>query len=88
MPRTGEEDRMTQVLAVDASVEFAGALLRPHAYAMMTQDRLTPDGAAVLQAVERAGGELVEKGQIGHDLLDAISRPLLSREDATRQLSN
>jgi len=79
--------RIAEELAEDASVEFAGAVLRPHAYAMTAGGKLTSDGAAVLRTVERAGRELVERGTIAQDLLDAISRPLISREESLRQQS-
>jgi len=72
--------RITEELAKDASVEFAGAVLRPHAHLMREQGELTKDGQAVLTAVERAGNELAKEGVISTGILDAISRPLITQE--------
>ena len=73
--------RIAQELAADASVEFAGAVLRPHAYSMKEKGELTPDGQAVLNAVRRAGHELVKEGVMAQETLAAISRPLISQEE-------
>jgi multimeric flavodoxin WrbA len=69
--------RVVRELAEDASVEFAGAILRPLAQAMRTHGKITEDGAAVLDAVRRAGMELVEQGRMSQETLKMISRPLV-----------
>ena len=71
--------RIVRELAENASVEFAGAVLRPHAEAMKRGDELTEDGQEVLRAVEKAGRELIRKGSMDGSTLEAISRPLTSR---------
>jgi multimeric flavodoxin WrbA len=68
--------RIVKELAEDASVEFAGAVLRPHSDAMKADDKITEDGAAVLDAVRRAGNELVGQGRMSQETLKMISRPL------------
>lgn len=72
--------RIVEELAHNASVEFAGAVLRPHVSLLKPEGEVTPDGAAVLEAARRAGRELAEKGMMSPETLDAVSRPLVSRE--------
>ena len=72
--------RITEELAKDASVEFAGAVLRPHAFLMKEKGKLTKDGEAVLNAVKRAGYELIKEGGMNKETLERISRPLISQE--------
>jgi multimeric flavodoxin WrbA len=76
--------RITEELAKGASVEFAGAVLRPHAFLMKEKGELTKDGEDVLNAVKRAGYELVKEGGMNKETLDAISRPLISEEELRR----
>ncbi len=73
--------RIAEELAKDASVEFAGAVLRPHAFLMKEKGRLTKDGEAVLNTVKLAGYELIKKGRMNKETLEAISRPLISEEE-------
>lgn len=73
--------RITEELAKDTSVEFSGAVLRPHAFLMKEKGELTEDGGEVLDAVRRAGYELVEKGRMKKELLEMVSRPLISQEE-------
>lgn len=68
--------RIVRELAEDASVEFAGAILRPHAHAMRAGGKVTPGGQAVLDAARRAGNELVTQGRMNEETLAAISQPL------------
>jgi len=77
--------RITEELAKDASVEFAGAVLRPHAFLMKEKGKLTKDGEAVLNTVKRAGYELIKKGRMNKETLEAISRPLISEEELWRR---
>ncbi|MBA7545640.1 hypothetical protein ES705_38009 [subsurface metagenome] len=72
---------ITEELAKGASVEFAGALLRPHAFLMKEKGKLTQDGEAVLNAMKRAGHELVKEGGMNKETLEIISRPLISEEE-------
>ena len=71
--------------AEDASVKFAGAVLRPHASLMRQEGELTRDGEAVLDAVRRAGHELVKEGAMTEETLEAISHPLISQEELWRR---
>ena len=73
--------RIARELAEDASVEFAGAVLRPHAYLMKEAGELTVEGKAVQEAARRAGYELVKEGSMKQETLDMVNRPLISREE-------
>ena len=77
--------RIVREYAEDAGVEFAGAVLRPHAHAMRRKGELTQVGRAVLDAVRRAGSELVKNGVMRRETLSTISRPLISREKFWRE---
>lgn len=77
--------RIVKEFAEDASVNFAGAVLRPHASLMRQDGELTQDGRAILDAVRRAGHELTKGGVMGKETLSAISRPLISRTEFWRE---
>ena len=77
--------RIAEEFAEDASVEFAGAVLRPHAFLMKEEGQLTEEGEAVLNAVRRAGYELVNDGVISEETLEAISRPLIAEDELRRR---
>jgi hypothetical protein len=75
----GNMDLLVEIvreLAKDTGVEFAGALLRPHAYEMAR-----PEAADVLEAARRLGSQLVTQGRMSPDDLAIVSRPLVSWED-------
>jgi len=69
--------RIAKELAEDASVEFAGAVIRPHAFLMKQEGKLTSDGEVIIEATRKAGEQLVRNGAIGQETLEAISRPLI-----------
>ncbi|UCF71201.1 MAG: flavodoxin family protein [candidate division WOR-3 bacterium] len=73
--------RIAREFAEDASIEFAGAVLRPHAFLMKQQGELTKDGARILEIVRQAGRELVKNGRIAKETLDLIAGPLVDREE-------
>jgi hypothetical protein len=80
--------RIIEELAKDASVEFAGAVLRPHASLMKEKGILTKEGEAILNMVKRAGYELIKEGIMNKEILAAISRPLISEEELRRRYNN
>jgi hypothetical protein len=67
--------RIVKELAKDWSIDFAGAVLRPHA-GSLTEDN--PKTKQVLEAARQAGPQLIAEGKISKDLLSAISQPLTS----------
>lgn len=74
--------RIAQELAKDFSVEFAGAVLRPHAYLLAREKKKAKD---VLRAARRAGYELVSDGRMSKRTLDVISQPLVSEGEHWRR---
>ena len=81
MGNFGTVVRIAEELAEDASVEFAGAMLRPHAYLMKEDGEVTEEGKAVQEAVRTAGYELVKEGSMRQETLDMVSRPLISQKE-------
>jgi len=73
--------RIIEEFAADASVKFAGAVLRPHAGLMRHEGELTKDGESVLSAVRSAGYDLAQHGVMKQEVLEEISRPLISQAE-------
>jgi len=73
--------RIVEELAENNGVEFAGAVLRPHAFLMEEAGELTPDVRGVLQAARQAGRELITEGAMRQETLEMISRPLVSEAE-------
>jgi multimeric flavodoxin WrbA len=72
--------RIAEEIAETMSIEFAGAVLRPHAFLMKKKGDLTEDGAAVIDEVKKAGYEFAKSGQLSESMLESIRRSLISRE--------
>ena len=70
--------RIVEDIARDVSVEFSGAILRPHAF-LMNENK--ERGEEVLSAAKNAGAQLVREGKISPDTLETISQPLISEEE-------
>jgi len=66
-------------LAKTLDVEFAGALLRPHAF-VMKERQGEQIVASILEAAKKAGEQLIKEGQIRHEELQTIRQPLISLE--------
>ncbi len=81
MGNFGTVVRIAEELAENTSVEFAGAVLRPHAFLMKREGELTPEGQGIVKALRRAGLELVLEGVISEEVLDVIGHPLISQEE-------
>lgn len=69
--------RIAEELAEDISVEFSGALLRPHAFLLKEYPKKAKE---VLEATKAAGYQLVKNGKIDEPLFQIISQPLVSEE--------
>ncbi|MFW9793028.1 MAG: flavodoxin family protein, partial [Candidatus Thorarchaeota archaeon] len=65
-------------MAKDASVEFSGAVLRPHA-SLMNKYKETAE--EILSAVKDAGTQLVRTGKMSEETLETISKPLQSEKE-------
>jgi multimeric flavodoxin WrbA len=77
--------RIVKEFSEDASLNFAGAVLRPHASLMKHEGELTQDGRAILDAVRRAGYELGKDSVMKEETLKSVSRPLISRAEFWRE---
>jgi multimeric flavodoxin WrbA len=74
----GTVTHIVNELASNMGVEFAGAVLRPHAYAM---DRDPEVKGSILASVREAGRQLVVEGRMNPETLDEVSRPLMTFEE-------
>ncbi len=77
----GNFDRVVHIveeLAETSSVEFAGSLLRPHARMML---ELPEEAQEIFDATTEAGYQLVTNGNITKQILEEISKPLISEEE-------
>jgi multimeric flavodoxin WrbA len=77
--------RIAAELAADFGIEFAGALLRPHAFLMKPEGSLSVEGEEILEAARRAGSELAKEGAMTDETLEKVSRPLISEEELRRK---
>lgn len=73
--------QIVKELAEKAGVEFGGAILRPHAFAMKNDSLFTKDGKEILEALRKIGSELIHKGVMNSETLEMIRRPLISEEE-------
>ncbi len=69
---------IVEELAKTSSVEFAGAILRPHSGMML---ELPEKAQEIFDVTTEAGYQLVTNGSMTSDILQAISKPLISKED-------
>lgn len=70
--------KIIEELALNASTEFSGALLRPHAYALREDTELNKE---VLSTLETIGEKFISEGKITQEDLTFISQPLVDKED-------
>ena len=77
--------RIVEELAENASVEFGGAILRPHASLMRTEGKINEEGIKILNAVKKAAKELACDGRMNQKTLDSISRPLITEEELRKR---
>jgi len=66
--------------AENASITYSGTIVRPHIYALRTSEGISLEGEKVLLAIRQAAGELMDTGEFSQEILDMISRPLVSHE--------
>ena len=66
--------------AKNYSIEFAGAIRRPHCYPLQDD---TEKSREILQKLEEAGFKFIKEGKIEKDDLDLISQPLAEQEEYT-----
>jgi multimeric flavodoxin WrbA len=70
-----------RALCENASLDFAGALLRPHGEALQKMaEQGAPAVGEVFQAARKAGREIVEKGSIEEETLRTVGQELMPKE--------
>jgi hypothetical protein len=74
--------RIAEEIAKDASVEFAGAVLRPHAF-LMNENK--EKAKIIMAALKQAGYQLVKDGKMTDEVLETISQPLIAEEELRRR---
>lgn len=77
--------RIAEEIAKNANVEFAGAVLRPHAFIM---EENKEKAKIVIDALKQAGFQLVKKGRMTDEILETISQPLISEEELRRRFND
>jgi multimeric flavodoxin WrbA len=70
--------RIAKELANVTSVEFAGALVRPHAHLLA---RGGSKSDRVLEAARESGRELVANGRISKRLIESVGKPLILEKE-------
>jgi len=70
--------RIAEELAKDLSIEFAGAVLRPHANLIIENKE---KARVITKAAKQAGFQLVKQGRMTDEILEKISQPLISEEE-------
>ena len=73
--------RIVKELAEDSSVEFGGAILRPHAFAMKQEGQFTKEGEEIVEELRKIGNELINDGIMNPGSIELISRPLISEKE-------
>jgi multimeric flavodoxin WrbA len=73
--------RIAKELSAVAGVSFGGAMVRPHAHELRRAGTSSEAQQIVVDALKAAAVELLTQGSINANTLDAISRPLISREE-------
>lgn len=84
MGNFGTVVRIAEEIAKDASVEFAGAILRPHASVMSEKKEKAKE---ITEALRKVGHDLVQTGILSKSLLEIISQPLISEEEYRSRLN-
>lgn len=77
--------RITEELAKDVNVEFAGAILRPHAFLLHENKE---KAKIIMKALKRAGYQFMKDGQMTDEVLETISQPLISEEELRRRYND
>ena len=73
--------RIVSELAEVVSIDFGGAVLRPHVHMLKVDGKITKEGQDVLDADRRAGNELIQLGEMKEETLKMVSRPLITEEE-------
>jgi hypothetical protein len=76
-----------KAMAKNMHREFAGAILRPYAWAIPPALKMDMDLSELMDALKNAGRQLIKDGQFDSDTLEMISRDILPRETVVEFLN-
>lgn len=82
MDNFGTVLRIAEELSKNLNIEFAAAVLRPHATCL---DASKEKVGEVFEAARQAGYQIIKEGKISEDLLKVIGQPLVPEEMWWRQ---
>lgn len=74
--------RIVKEIAKDTNAKFSGAVLRPHAYLMSSNEKKAKEN---LENAKKAGYQLIKDGGISEETLEKISQPLISELEYRRK---
>jgi multimeric flavodoxin WrbA len=70
-----------EAICRNGNMQFAGALLRPHAGALKSMLEMDAGVEDVIDAARDAGRQIIRNGEISEETLNTVSRELVSCED-------
>ena len=70
-----------EAICRNGNMQFAGALLRPHAGALKSMLEMGAGVEDVIDAARDAGRQIIQNGKISEETLNTVSRELISCED-------
>ena len=76
--------RIAKEICQKVNVEFAGSVLRPHAYVLAEEKE---KAEKIFEALRKAGFGLVREGILPQHLLDIIAEPLISEKELRLRLT-
>ncbi|SFM72394.1 flavodoxin family protein [Methanolobus profundi] len=69
-----------QAVCENASLQYSGALLRPHGVMMAEMLKMGAPLGDIFEAAKEAGSQLVNEGRMSQGTLDTVSRELMTRD--------
>ncbi len=70
--------KIMEEITLNTSIEFTGAILRPHAYALREETEINK---GIISTLETIGEQIIKEGKIDKENLEYISQPLVNKED-------
>ncbi len=77
--------KLIEELSKNYSINFSGAILRPHAYFMRSDSEKSKE---ILLKLEDVGFKFIEEGLLNKEDLDFISQPVFEEEEYRRSKTN
>jgi hypothetical protein len=74
-------ERIFEEFAADAGLNYAGSIVRPYAFLMWRDGKLTEQGSQIVDLIQQAADEPLEAGKINPETQALISQPLITQEN-------